>query len=84
MYSDVMAIDTRKFLVSVLDPLKLTLVTFVKDEGEESFGTCFAKSLANVEGTRFLGDGSTYRSSCDFLKVAHVFPWNALGCRGTS
>jgi acetyl-CoA carboxylase beta subunit len=53
MCSDVMAIDARKFLVSVLDPLQLTLVTFVKDEGEESLGLALQSHLQMLKERGF-------------------------------
>ena len=74
MYADVMEIDRRKFLLCVLDPLQLTLVTYVKDEGEESLGLAMQSHLQTLKERGFSATVVHTDRHATFLKLRTSFP----------
>ncbi len=65
LYSDVMPTDTNKFLVTVTDPLQLTLVTCFDRESQDKLGLVLQEQLELIHSHAFIP------------KVVYVYPQSA-------
>jgi hypothetical protein len=54
LYADVMHIDTKKFLVSVADPLNLTLQSVIAGESKQELGMALQGQLAVLRSKGFI------------------------------
>jgi hypothetical protein len=54
LYADVMHIDTKKFLVSVADPLNLTLQSVIAGESRQELGMALQGQLAVLRSKGFI------------------------------
>jgi hypothetical protein len=82
LYTDVMHIDTKKFLVSATEPLNFTLQSVVENEGKLALGMTLQGILAMLRSKSYVPEIMYTDPQSSFRSMTQDFPGVAIGIGG--